>query len=60
MLNPQYLLGDHNYGIQFYQRLKNTSQSFSILKLNQIKTSFYWQRGGVFLDPRNLQETIQR
>ena len=60
MLNPQYLLGDHNYGIQFYQRLKNTSQSFSILKLNQMKTSSYWQRDGIFLDQRNLQEVIQR
>ena len=37
MLNPQYLFGDHNYGIQFYQKPKKASQSFSFLKIKSKK-----------------------
>ena len=37
MLNSRYLLGDHNYGIKFYQILKNTSQTLSFLRLKKNK-----------------------
>ena len=40
MLNPQYLLGDNNHGIQFYLRLKKTSQNFSFLNFKS-KENFF-------------------
>ena len=38
--NTHYLLGDRNYGIQFYQRLKKTFQSLSFLKFKS-KENFF-------------------
>ena len=38
--NTHYLLGDRNYGIQFYQRLKKTFQSLSFLKFKS-KGNFF-------------------
>ena len=38
--NTHYLLGDHNYGIQFFQRLKKTFQSLSFLKFKS-KANFF-------------------
>ena len=40
MLNSENLLGDHNYGIEYYQRKKNPSQIFSFLKL-KLKKNFF-------------------
>ena len=40
MLNSQYILGDHNYGIEFYKRLKKTSEISSFLKLESKKNFF--------------------
>ena len=38
--NTHYLLGDRNYGIQFYRRLQKTFQSLSFLKFNS-KENFF-------------------
>ena len=38
--NTHYLLGDRNYGIQFYQRLQKTFQSLSFLKFKS-KENFF-------------------
>ena len=47
MLNSQYLVGDNNYGVEFYLKPSH------FLGSNQRKTSFYWQYVGLFLDPRS-------
>ena len=39
--NTQYLLDGHNYGIQFYQRLKKLFKPCHFLNPDQRKTSFY-------------------
>ena len=38
--NTHYLLGDHNYGIQFYQRLQKTFQSLPFLKFKSKENLF--------------------
>ena len=38
--NTHYLLGDRNYGTQFYQRLKKTFQSLSFLKFKSKENLF--------------------
>ena len=60
MLSPQYLLEDHDYGIQFYQKLKKAFQSFSLLKFKSNKNFFLLTMGWIFSRPKKLAKSNRK